>query len=1338
MAVRTKLCWLLLCCPSLSKASNPADPTTPPPPRIAIAAHSAKPREDYPLDLLLDGDTTSPQNYAALGAPPQSVTFELSPPQRVERIGVFYLGRFGGRKDFGARWRVDVSVDGKQWDTVAEETRWRHNAVYEKLNRNGVRFVRVTVTDVEHEFDRGVYLREVWVNEPNQSRRTEILSPSSLSQHYRHFQTALTGPVAAKLVLPHEPEQRAVAEALQRALAARGVDLPVLNGAAVTDDVLRDNNLIVLGNLATNRFVQRLYHEYYCFVDRWYPGREGFVVQTIHDPYGQGRNIVLLGASDTGGLRRAVKRFLALIRDDGVVPRTFDVELGADLKALRKRRGEGPRSLVLPWRQNVFGSGNRAGYEYLFTGDEAAAEEFKRMMLDPATQFNHLSFFHKIVQWDLLEESPVFSDDDRRRISERILRVLLSAEGARNGGFLEALRRVEPRQNHQTRVALILFFGGRYFRKYHDLPQAERWMEQVEAFFRPQATCSKAMSDNNADQWQGAIDNMAIYALASGNMEFFAGSMMRLAADRAAMNCNNLGEIVPLGDAWQTYYPVTVLSKAAYYYRDGRYQAWLQRRGPLAPAVVSDDPMRSFAVGVVAQEPTGWTGFTRAPLQPLYYDFVAGANRRVPLERAFDKIAFRSGLKPDDLYFLLDGASGGSHAYDDANSLIEVSQHGRVYLTTLDNLTGPSYADHNAVTVTRDGRGSRPPALAELEAMKKTGVWNYLRTTVRDYEGADWTRRIWTRRGEYLLVADKLTARVPGDFVFIARWRTLGTPSLVNAGDPTRKRQSPAAGPALHSVQAPRDGSSGRRDTFVIQTLPGPIVSFHVDEQAIGKAPLRNYAYAPMAVNVLRQILARRLLAGQSVTFWNLLHATPGGDPDPAKMLRAAPGGVVVEGWGAPLFFSLDAEQPAPVRATRPARRPRPAKTSDEWTRVPTAPVRELWRFTAPTPVSAMRIWSEPSALAGENPTHRRSRIKTVFGTRRGEVIVVDSRGNVEWRRQARDQVMSVDAADVDGDGQVEIVAGSDDGRVFLFDRDGKTRWTFAPPFENTGYNWWTLGASKVRRVRAADLDGDGRAEILAGVGNMKLHVLDSDGRPQWEFLTHYGVFDNFMAADCNGDGRLEIIGGTDGLSCLSQCRVINAAGKQELLLENDGWVSSLSALLPLRLPNVETTTSAAKGTTDPRTHSFGLSPGFFIICGTDLGNVRAFGAPRGERLWQHNIGDGVTVLAIRRADAGDREPRMAQILAGSESCQVCAFSPLGKRLWHTRLPDRVTVLTVLRDGRILAGDATIGLWWLDSEGRIVARAPVPGGVSDVEQTATGELLVRSGTGEVRLLSETR
>lgn len=49
------------------------------------------------------------------------------------------------------------------------------------------------------------------------------------------------------------------------------------------------HNLILLGNVNTNRVVFRLYGNNYTPADDLYSGRGGYLVQTIHDPRGMDR-----------------------------------------------------------------------------------------------------------------------------------------------------------------------------------------------------------------------------------------------------------------------------------------------------------------------------------------------------------------------------------------------------------------------------------------------------------------------------------------------------------------------------------------------------------------------------------------------------------------------------------------------------------------------------------------------------------------------------------------------------------------------------------------------------------------------------------------------------------------------------------------------------------------------------------------------------------------------------------------------------------------------------------------------------------------------------------------
>lgn len=119
---------------------------------------------------------------------------------------------------------------------------------------------------------------------------------------------------------------------------------------------------------------------------------------------------------------------------------------------------------------------------------------------------------------------------------------------------------------------------------------------------------------------------------------------------------------------------------------------------------------------------------------------------------------------------------------------------------------------------------------------------------------------------------------------------------------------------------------------------------------------------------------------------------------------------------------------------------------------------------------------------------------------------------------------LTLAVADLDGDGRGEIIVGAGSGgapEVKTFTGAGLPR---GPGFLAYGPRF--RGGV---RVAAADLDGDGRAEIVTGAGpggGPHVRVFDAVGRPQSEFFPFdpqgsAGVF--VSAADLDGDGRAEI-----------------------------------------------------------------------------------------------------------------------------------------------------------------------------------------------------------------------
>lgn len=108
--------------------------------------------------------------------------------------------------------------------------------------------------------------------------------------------------------------------------------------------------------------------------------------------------------------------------------------------------------------------------------------------------------------------------------------------------------------------------------------------------------------------------------------------------------------------------------------------------------------------------------------------------------------------------------------------------------------------------------------------------------------------------------------------------------------------------------------------------------------------------------------------------------------------------------------------------------------------------------------------------------------------------------------------------ADVDGDGRDEIVVGGDALRVLRLDGVALPGWPRRGrrPFASS--------------PAVADLDGDGRPEIVCGCDDHRVYAFRADGSPLpgWPVRTGLDVYSSPTITDLDGDGRPEVIVGSD------------------------------------------------------------------------------------------------------------------------------------------------------------------------------------------------------------------
>ena len=138
-------------------------------------------------------------------------------------------------------------------------------------------------------------------------------------------------------------------------------------------------------------------------------------------------------------------------------------------------------------------------------------------------------------------------------------------------------------------------------------------------------------------------------------------------------------------------------------------------------------------------------------------------------------------------------------------------------------------------------------------------------------------------------------------------------------------------------------------------------------------------------------------------------------------------------------------------------------------------------------------------------------------GTEDGSISCLDPRtGNISWKYLCPAKVdCPMASGDLDGEGWDEIVASVDSFGVVCLDMDGNLRWEHR---ESLGWH-----ASPA----LADVDGDGLLEVLAASaeGRQGLHCLDgATGDEEWFAQTPAPVDAGTAVADLDGDGQVEIL----------------------------------------------------------------------------------------------------------------------------------------------------------------------------------------------------------------------
>lgn len=136
------------------------------------------------------------------------------------------------------------------------------------------------------------------------------------------------------------------------------------------------------------------------------------------------------------------------------------------------------------------------------------------------------------------------------------------------------------------------------------------------------------------------------------------------------------------------------------------------------------------------------------------------------------------------------------------------------------------------------------------------------------------------------------------------------------------------------------------------------------------------------------------------------------------------------------------------------------------------------------------------------------------------EVVLADAVGKAVWRVAfERDVATPPAVADLDGDGNAEVVVGLDDGAFHALAADGAKLWEYKIEARPSG---------GFDVIVAADVHPSVGLEVLFGYTDGWLHCLSARGTPLWRFYGDPRRVGPAAVGDVDGDGAPEVLYSTD------------------------------------------------------------------------------------------------------------------------------------------------------------------------------------------------------------------
>ncbi|MGE4563555.1 MAG: FG-GAP-like repeat-containing protein [Victivallaceae bacterium] len=706
---------------------------------------------------------------------------------------------------------------------------------------------------------------------------------------------AVDGKATAEILHPDTDAGRRAAAAIADAIAkTTGVKLTARPGTKA--DQVPAGTVIMLGNIFNNPAMLTTYARGGTLADAIFPGKAGYLVDTIVEPYKRGSDLLIVGASDDEGLALGAAKLAEIIAKHGKpgsleLPKLFEAVYAPPYEKapaftkdhIEKGLEEANRILAAGQHTSLGGYLATIGERYRLWRNPADAKLYVEVAkvyaasakADPSKFGGAWGFdsdfrsFAAIGMWDLVEHDPVLTDADRLVATNMIARWLLEAIVAEAAGGKGGKGVVS---NHLTFASLGALMGSLYFEKYYGekLTEPKEWLDIVRHNFYRQIESAKAHDDCNGYQWL-TWHHLLLYTTAMPDNRFLSNGYADKVLRGMLLTMDNLGYQVPYGDtgSWKCWFSEIICLNIFYAATGDPLAAYIL--GWKRKVNDQKSPGMFYAkLPAAAPEPAGFNGVQVFALDPAYFETSHGTVSELPLDKCFDKLSMREALNPAALYLLIDGVNNGGHKHADANSVLRHTQFDRIWLADNDYFKSQQKF-HNTLLLVADGEAFALPDYIELLGKGDEKEYGWSSTRANNLGSANWTRHlIWLKPEKAYVALDVVRSSKDADLLLKQRWNGIG------------------------EVEKLADGVLFRQNGPAMRLQGQPETRFAMfDDEELG-TNWAGYLHAPKVVRVVDQMLNRKVKAGESISVAAVWHGCDQGVVAPWNVANV-PGGIAIE-----------------------------------------------------------------------------------------------------------------------------------------------------------------------------------------------------------------------------------------------------------------------------------------------------------------------------------------------------------------------------------------------------------------------------------------------------------